>query len=247
MDIHGKHFLVTGGSSGIGLGLSCKLLEEGALVTVIDLQPPPADLEDFQSFKYFSCDISNPVQVESALALANKELGPIHCLVNNAGIMHSEPLVNLLNKIKPQHSLEAWNKVLSINLTGSFLVTRIVATNMIQHRIKGLIINVSSICSKGNIGQSAYSASKAGLEAMTHVWAKELNPMGIRCCCLSPGFVETTGAKAALNPNILESWISQVPLKRLATVDELVQGMLFLIENDFFNGKVLSLDGGLRI
>ena len=135
MDIHGKHFLVTGGSSGIGLGLSSKLLEEGALVTVIDLQTPPADLEDFQSFKYFSCDISNPVQVESALALANKELGPIHCLVNNAGIMHSEPLV-VFNKIKPQHSW-AWNKVLSINLTGSFLVTRIVATNMIQHRIKG--------------------------------------------------------------------------------------------------------------
>ena len=118
---------------------------------------------------------------------------------------------------------------------------------MVRRRIKGLIINVSSICAQGNIGQSAYSASKAGLEAMTHVWAKELNPMGIRCCCLAPGFVDTVGAKQALNSSTLESWISQVPLKRLATIDELVDGMLFLIQNDFFNGKVLNLDGGLRI
>lgn len=247
MDIPGKHFLITGGSSGIGLGLSRKLLEQGALVSVLDLQPPPPDLEGFQSFSYSSCDISDPDQVDSAIALLTKDSGPIHCLVNNAGIMHSEPLVNLLDKRSPQHSLETWNKVLSVNLTGSFLVARSVATHMIRHRTKGLIINVSSICSKGNIGQSAYSASKAGLEAMTHVWAKELNPMGIRCCCLSPGFVDTTGAKAALNTKILDSWISQVPLKRLATIEELVQGMLFLIENDFFNARVLSLDGGLRI
>jgi len=247
MDIHDNHFLITGASSGIGLGLCRKLLAQGARVTVLDLQQPPADLEDHQSLNYACCDISNPQQVERTLSHILDDVGPVHCLVNNAGIMHSEPLVNLLDKNTPQHSLEAWNKVLSINLTGSFLLARTIASAMVRRRIKGLIINVSSICAQGNIGQSAYSASKAGLEAMTHVWAKELNPMGIRCCCLAPGFVDTVGAKQALNSTTLESWISQVPLKRLATIDELVDGMLFLIQNDFFNGKVLNLDGVLRI
>lgn len=247
MDINHKHFLITGGSAGIGFGLTQKLIQNGARVTILDLQSPPSIELESECLNSYRCDISDSHQVDSVLTDVFNEIGPVDCLVNNAGIMPSEPLVNLLNKEHPQHSLETWDKVISINLTGPFLVSRKVATHMASNRIKGLIINVSSICAQGNIGQTAYSASKAGLEAMTHVWAKELNTLGIRCCCLAPGFVDTVGGKEALNSKVLESWISQVPLRRLAKIDELVHAIFFLIENDFFNDKVLRLDGGLRI
>ena len=242
MNIYGKHFVVTGGSAGIGWAISSTLLAKGAKVSILDINLP----ENIEA-NYFHCDISDSKSVDCALSSAFKDVGNVDCLINNAGVMSSEPLVNIFDKQTPYHSLETWQNVININLTGSFLVGRAVASHMVRNRIQGLIINVSSICAEGNIGQTAYSASKAGVESMSKVWAKELNPLGIRCCCLAPGFVETQGMKAALQDRVLESWLSKVPLKRLASTDELVHGVLFLISNDFFNGKTLSLDGGLSI
>ena len=190
MEIIGKHVVITGGSAGIGLATASTLLEKGALVSILDINPP-----NISSFNYFNCDISDPHSVESALSSVFKDVGNVDCLINNAGIMSSEPLVNLFDKSSPFHTLETWENVIRINLTGTFLVGRQVAAHMVKNRIKGLIINISSICADGNIGQTAYSASKAGVESMSKVWAKELNPLGIRCCCLSPGFVETQGMK----------------------------------------------------
>jgi len=145
------------------------------------------------------------------------------------------------------HGLEEWDKVISSNLTSVFLVSRRVAEKMVRTRTKGVIVNISSISAKGNVGQSAYSAAKAGVEAMTAVWAKELAPYGIRVAAVAPGFVGTDSTRTVLSESVLAETISRVPLRRLGEAGEIAKAVMFILDNDFFHGKVLSVDGGLRI
>lgn len=108
-------------------------------------------------------------------------------------------------------------------------------------------MNISSISAKGNAGQSAYSAAKAGLEALTKVWAKELSPMGIRCFAIAPGFCDTESTHTAISKPVLQETINHVPLKRLGTTQEIAAFIVAGIKNDFLNGKILEIDGGLVI
>jgi 3-oxoacyl-[acyl-carrier protein] reductase len=118
---------------------------------------------------------------------------------------------------------------------------------MIFKKRKGVIINISSISAQGNVGQSAYSASKAGVEALTKTWSKELAMFGIRSTCIAPGFFDTPSTKEKVNTHMLEKWEKSIPLKRLGNLDELLTSVEFIIANDYFNGKILSIDGGLNL
>jgi 3-oxoacyl-[acyl-carrier protein] reductase len=143
-------------------------------------------------------------------------------------------------------SLAQWQAVIDVNLSGVFLCGREAATHMIKFGHGGAIINISSISRAGNAGQSNYSAAKAGVAAMAITWAKELSRFGIRTGAIAPGFVQTDILKD-MKPEVLERTLAAVPLKRAGLADEIAHGVIFILTNDYFTGRVLEIDGGLRI
>lgn len=249
MDLEGKKAIVTGGAAGFGLRLTERLAEGGSAVVVFDVNAEAiAALEArLPTVRGVLCDVSNDTQVDRAVEIALDHLGSIDILVNNAGIMRSAPLVNILARGDRRHSRELWHKVMDVNLNSVFYLSSTVAERMLSARSKGVIVNITSIAAQGNAGQSAYAATKAAVEALTKVWAKELGLFGIRCGAVSPGFADTHGGADALEVELLDRWVSQVPLRRLGAIDEIVDAILFIIKNDFFNGRVLNIDGGLVI
>ena len=118
---------------------------------------------------------------------------------------------------------------------------------MVEHRTKGLIINVSSISANGNVGQSAYSAAKAAVNALTVTWSKELGMFGIRSTAIAPGIVDTSSTQRSLSEANIRKWKKNTPLGRLGKLEEISESVKFIIENDFFNGRILEIDGGLKI
>ena len=249
MIISEQKAIVTGGASGLGRCLVDKLIQRGARVTVFDINNDGLQEVSRQhpAVECVCCDITDPEQVAKHLGAYHKKAGAAHILINNAGILYSEPLVKFGEAGLQMHSLEAWHRVLACNLHSIFDMSRHVAAAMIRSRIKGVIVNISSVAAAGNSGQTAYSAAKAGVNALTAVWAKELGAMGIRVVAVAPGFIETASTKQALSEAVLQETIKRVPLKRLGKPEELADGVIAVIENDFFNGKVFELDGGLVI
>ncbi|WP_297831400.1 SDR family oxidoreductase, partial [Pseudomonas sp.] len=126
------------------------------------------------------------------------------------------------------------------------LCTREVAAKMIELKNQGAIINISSISRAGNVGQSNYSAAKAGVAAATVTWAKELARYGIRVAAIAPGFIETE-MTLGMKPEALEKMTAGIPLKRMGKPEEIAHSAAYILENDYFSGRILELDGGLRI
>ncbi|MFN4972684.1 MAG: SDR family oxidoreductase [Bacteroidota bacterium] len=190
------------------------------------------------------CDLTNRTSVNKLMnELAAKF--KISVIINNAGWIHSEPLVNLLNKDNPSHNFDNWDKVIKLNLYTCFNVGAESAAMMMKQRIKGCIINVSSIAANGNIGQTAYAAAKAGIDAMTKTWCKELGIFKIRSVAVAPGFIDTASTHESLSDAVIEKWKKQIPISSLGSLDHIAQTIKFIIENDYINGKTIAVDGGL--
>jgi len=170
-----------------------------------------------------------------------------NALINNAGVIHSQPLVNMLAKGDRVHSHDDWRRILAANLDSVFLVTGRVVDRMLSKRTKGVVVSVSSIAAKGNAGQSAYAAAKAGVNALTMTWAKELGAMGLRFVSVAPGFIDTPSTNAALSEATITKLKQQVPLRRLGDLESVYQAIRYAIENEYVNGTVLDVDGGLVI
>ena len=166
-------------------------------------------------------------------------------LINNAGITKDGLLIKVKDDKIETMSLDSFQRVIDVNLTGVFLCSR-EAAKIMQPKKQGVIINISSVSRAGNMGQTNYSAAKAGVDAMTVTWSKELARYNIRCAAIAPGYIATEMVKA-INPAILEKIVSKVPLRRLGEMSEISRTAQFIIENDFVNGKILEIDGGLRI
>jgi 3-oxoacyl-[acyl-carrier protein] reductase len=249
MKLNEKKVIVTGGASGIGMTLINQLIDEGALVGVFDIDEGALLRlgERYPSLYCKGCDVSRPDSVEMAVDDFFKKFGRIDVLVNNAGIVHSALLVALGPRGIVSHDIGMWDKVISTNLSSVFYVTAQVVQRMVSQRTKGVIVNVSSISAAGNIGQSAYSAAKAGVVALTVTWAKELGALGIRVAGIAPGFTKTDTTIGSMSETILNNWIRDTPLRRMAKPMEIADGIVFILKNDFFNGRVLEIDGGLRI
>ena len=249
MNISESIILITGGAKGIGNHLAVSFSGAAKKVIVIDKDQEALDAIDKRSgISCYACDLTDPEQVSKTIEVVFNECGNINVLINNAGLIHSEPLLNIIKRDDPKHSIENWKKTIDTNLNAVFYVTVNVVEKMYQKRIKnGVIINISSISAQGNMGQSAYSAAKAAVEAMTKTWSKELGMFKIRSAAIAPGFFNTESTKNSLSENVLSKWEQSVPLKRLGNLDEIVSGAKFIIENDYFNGKILSIDGGLTI
>jgi 3-oxoacyl-[acyl-carrier protein] reductase len=249
MELRGKKVIVTGGVRGLGRAMVDKLIANEAAVTVFDLNVAGLDeLRKQQTgVNCIECDVSDYEQVSLGTRRYHEEFGAADVLINNAGILYSEPLVRVTAAGVARHDAAMWNKVLAADLNSVFYMTSCIVEKMITTRTRGLIVNISSVSAGGNAGQSAYSAAKAGVNALTAVWAKELGPMGIRVVAVAPGFTETDSTKEALSESTLRETIKKVPLRRLGQPDEIADGVLSVIRNDFFNGKVLELDGGLVV
>lgn len=249
MKVSGKTYLVTGGASGLGLAMVRRLSSLGAQVVVFDKNEEAlaAVSHHVKDILCISCDLLSPKSIEKSLDKAWDECGTIHGLINNAGTLYSAPLIGIGPNGLDVHDIDAWKQVIDINLNAVFYVTANYVSRMVKSRIRGVVVNISSVSAAGNAGQSAYSAAKAGVEALTVTWSKELGPWGIRVVGLAPGFNETSSTHDAISESILERIRQEVPIGRLGDPAEVAHAVQFLIENDYVNGVTLKLDGGLRI
>jgi 3-oxoacyl-[acyl-carrier protein] reductase len=248
MDIKNKCCLVTGAGRGLGRQIALDLVGGGASVHVCDvseeaLKSMKDDCRDLP-VTFHICDVADESSVKAMFAeIAGA--GTLDVLVNNAGITRDGLLLKMNEHETRTMPLENFKAVIDVNLTGVFLCAREAAAIMARNG-GGVIINLSSVSRAGNFGQTNYSASKAGVDAMTVTWSKELARYGIRCAAVAPGYINTEMV-AAIKPEILEKITSQVPLRRLGEMTEISRTVRFIIENDYVNGKILEIDGGQRI
>jgi 3-oxoacyl-[acyl-carrier protein] reductase len=241
MDPAGKSIIVAGGAGQLGRVIVATLRGRGARVAVLDSEPREVE----PGVPTFAADAADERQVAKALEAVIGALGRVDVLVNCLGLIHSEPLVNLLNPERRRHQVDSWDKVIRANLTAPFVLTTQVAEYMATTRTKGIIVNLSSIAAAGNPGQSAYSAAKAGVDALTVAWGKELGLLGIRVVGIAPGFMDVPSTHAALSNAALRDWVRKTPLRRLGAADEVVQAVMFAIQNDYLNARTIQIDGGL--
>lgn len=243
MDATDRVALVTGGANGIGRCVVDRLAERCRSVAVLDLGVPEEPAAP--NVSWHGVDVSDADAVSATVREVAGQHDGIDVCVNNAGIMHSEPLVNVLDREDRRHRLDTWQRVIDVDLTGVFLVTVNVVDEMVARRSGGVIVNVSSVAARGNPGQSAYSAAKAGVDALTATWGKELGVHGIRVVGIAPGFTETEGGASALGERALAERVRQTPLRRLGAVDDIAGAVIAVVENDFITATTVRVDGGL--
>lgn len=246
MKTNGSLALVTGGASGLGLAITQELLGEGAKVAVFDRDVNALKRLPQEVFG-FIVDVTQPKMVNKAVNEMVAQHGPVEILINNAGVIFSEPFVNLTNPSALMHDYGRFRDSLTLNMDSVFIMTRAVVEQMVKNRIGGVIVNISSISANGNEGQVAYSSAKAAVNAMTVTLAKELGRWGIRCNAVAPGFIDTESTHLALSSSALKHVEDNTPLRRLGTAVDVAKAVRSLIENDFINGEILRVDGGLRI
>ncbi len=252
MEIQNKVIAVTGAAQGLGRIFSVDLAKKGAQLALIDISED--NLKETQRIceevgvmaRCYKADISNETEVENLFQTIVQDFGTIDGLINNAGIIRDGLLIKKKDGEISKMSGQKWQQVIDVNLTGVFLCGRETAEQLIKLEKGGVIINISSISKAGNMGQSNYSAAKAGVAAMTVTWAKELAKFGIRVGAIAPGFVNTEMV-ASMKPEIVEKTKSTIPLRRLAEPQEISHAAVFILENEYFTGRVIELDGGLRL
>ena len=254
MQIKDNHFVITGAAQGLGAAIALELARHGAKLGLLDVNPEALGSVGERCLDAgagachgLGCDVADENAVGEAFAALEAELGPVRGLVNNAGILRDGMLVKVKDgDIVDRLSLEQWQSVIDVNLTGVFLCGREAASSMINNNLGGVIVNISSISRAGNIGQSNYAAAKAGVAALTTTWARELARYGIRSAAIAPGVFETEMV-ASLKPEAHDRITGAVPLKRTGAVEELAHAVRFIVENDYYSGRILELDGGLRL
>lgn len=246
MKLAGARVVVTGGASGLGLAIAESLQQAGAIPIILDRDREALDTAGARlGCPGYLIELTDPDAIDRVVATLCDEHGIPQGLVNNAGILRSAPLLSLGSSGDARHSIALWNEVLAVNLTSVFLVTRAVTDRMVRQRVRGAIVSMSSISAQGNAGQTAYSAAKAGVEAMTRVWAKELGPLGLRFVAVAPGYVDTASTRDAVPADILENLRRETPLRRLGKPEQVAQTVLFALQNDMITGTTLAVDGGL--
>jgi 3-oxoacyl-[acyl-carrier protein] reductase len=247
MEFTDKKVIITGGARGMGRRFAMDLKALGAKPFVVDVVQETLDgLRSETGIPGAVVDVSNEKGVEAFFAAYTVEHGAPDVLINNAGITADALFIKQKGEDISKFPLASWEKVLNVNLTGVFLCAREAAFHMVKHRVKGVIVNISSISRAGNAGQTNYSASKSAVDSMTVTWAKELSKFGIRVGAVAPGYINTEMV-AKIRPDVLEKLIEKIPAGRLGEMAEISQAVQFIIRNDFFTGRVLEVDGGMRI
>ncbi len=247
--------IVTGAASGMGRVFAMEIARGGGQVVAADLQAQALaqlcqEAEGLPG-RIFSqvANVAREEDVATLMSNAHQQMGGLNVLVNNAGIFRDGLLVRPdkeTGAVKKM-SLEQWNQVIAVDLTGPFLCTRDFAAKMIETRCpKSVVVNISSVARHGNPGQSNYSAAKAGLVADTALWGKELARFGVRVGAVAPGFVDTPILQG-MRPEMLQKMLAGVPLNRAGSPEEVWTGVKFIIECEYFTGRCLDIDGGLTL
>jgi 3-oxoacyl-[acyl-carrier protein] reductase len=244
INLNGKVAIVTGGARGIGKATCLKLASLGASIVVADMNPETtnATAEELKSKGYKAIAVLGNVSVEAdaqnLIDTAKKEFGSVDILVNNAGITRD----TLLMRMKK----EQWDAVIAVNLTGTYLCTQAAIKVMMKQENGGSIINLSSISGEnGNIGQTNYSASKAGVIGFTKAVALEMASRKVRCNAIAPGFIATEMTEA-IPENIKAGMVAAIPLKRAGLPEDIANGIAFLASDasSFITGHILDINGG---
>ena len=253
MDIKGKTIAVTGGGRGLGRAMALEFAAHGGNVALIDLNA--TDLEETRArvaalgvqARTYLCNVTQEESVIATMDAIARDFGSLDVLINNAGIVKDALLIKVKDgAVVGKMTLDQWNAVIGVNLTGVFLCGREAAERMVRAGRGGVIVNISSISKDGNAGQTNYTAAKAGVAAMSTTWAKELARYGIRVGAIAPGFC-ATDILSSMSPETLAKVTAPVPLKRLGEASEIAHAVRFIFENDFFTGRCLDIDGGLRL
>ncbi|MDF5724712.1 MAG: SDR family oxidoreductase [Rhizonema sp. PD37] len=251
MKLEDVRAIVTGAASGIGRCIAIELARAGGSVVGgdIDLEGlKELETEGFGlSGKIFGIklDVANESTVKNFVEEAFTKLGYVNALVNNAGILRDGLLINRDEEgWSRKLPTSQWKKVMDVNLSGPFFMAREFAAVVIERNISpSLIVNISSITRAGNPGQSNYSASKAGLDALTRTWALELAPWGFRVAGIAPGLTETP-ILGYVSPEVQAEIIAKIPLGRMAKPYEIWQAMRFIVECDYLTASTIEVDGG---
>ncbi len=255
MDINGTSAIVTGGASGIGEAAARQLAAKGAIVVVADLNAEKGEaLAKEIGGAFVNVDVTDTEQIQTAVNTA-VELAPLWSLVNSAGIGWAQRTIGRDGNPDSAHNLDAFKKVIAINLIGTFDAVRLAATAMSLNEPnesgeRGAIVNMASVAAfDGQIGQASYSASKGGVVGMTLPVARDLSAAGIRLNTIAPGLIDTPiygegeaseAFKANLGQNVLFP-------KRLGKPSELASMVVELVTNSYMNAETIRVDGGIRM
>jgi NAD(P)-dependent dehydrogenase (short-subunit alcohol dehydrogenase family) len=255
MDLTNSTAIVTGGASGIGAACVRRLAARGATVVIADLQADKGEaLAEEVKGVFAQVDVTKTEQITAAVEQA-AQIAPLKACVNSAGIGWAQRTIGKDGLLESAHSLEAFSKVVAINLIGTFDMTRQAATVMSRNDPdpngqRGAIVNMASVAAfDGQIGQASYSASKGGVVGMTLPIARDLAAAGIRINTVAPGLIDTPIYDAFPDPEEFKANLGKNVLfpKRLGTADELASMVLELLTNDYMNAEVVRVDGGIRM
>ncbi len=242
-DLKDAVVIITGSGRGIGKGIAEVFADYGSKIVITDIDADTAKAtaaeiaqKGVETLSYI-CDVSKYDQVEAMVADVAAKWGKIDILVNNAGIT----MDGMFLRMKP----EQWQKVIDINLTGTYNCTSAVVQVMRKAK-KGAIINISSIAAGGNPGQANYSASKAGVIGFTKALGKELAPMGIRVNAIAPGFIQTAMTDK-IPEKLREQMLQAIPMKRPGQPEDIAKAILFLASGlaSYITAQVIDVNGGL--
>ena len=240
-DLKNKNVIITGASGGIGNSIVKKLYENGAniLASGTKLERLKELKSNFEKIKILTFDISQTDKIEEFIDDATKEIGDnLDCIINNAGITQDNLAIRM--------SFDEWKKVIDINLTSTFLMSKFAIKKMLKNKY-GKIINITSVVGHtGNLGQANYTASKAGIIAMSKSLALEYAKKNININCISPGFIKTTMTDK-IDDKFKENIISKIPSGRLGEPEDVANAVLFLAsdQSDYINGETLHVNGGM--
>lgn len=250
MKLSDARAIVTGAASGLGYYFSHQLAAEGAAVAACDIDSE--GLERLRAavagrggrFITQKVDVSQEAGVVTFVEEAARSLGGINVLVNNAGVLRDGLLAQEEDGWVRKLPSAQWRRVMDVNLTGAYLMAREVVADILSRGVsESVIVNISSVTRAGNPGQSNYSASKAGLDAATRTWALELAHRGVRVGSIAPGVIETPILKH-VSEEAKESLTANIPLGRVGTPHDIWLALKFIIECDYFTGRVVEVDGG---
>jgi NAD(P)-dependent dehydrogenase (short-subunit alcohol dehydrogenase family) len=252
MRIQGGVFLVTGGASGLGAGTARLLASQGAQVVIADMKAADGAAlaaELGNQVRFVETNVASEESARAAIDAAIAAFGRLDGLVNCAGIVHGEKVVGK----DGVHSLDAFKRVIDVNLVGTFNMIRLAAGAMVTNQPsasgeRGVIVSTASVAAyEGQFGQAAYAASKGGIVAMTLPIARELARSGIRVMTIAPGIMETP-MLLGMAPEVQEALGKMVPFpSRLGRAEEFASLVAHIFENPYLNGEVIRLDGAIRM
>ena len=242
MRLKNKIALITGGANGIGLATAERFAKEGAKIILWDVSDQGNEIAERLKMEgheiiFKKVSVTNQDEVQKAMTEAHEHFGRIDILINNAGITRDRTLLKM--------TMQEWDDVISVNLTGVFICTQAVAPIMKEQNYGRIVSASSNVAIRGNFGQTNYVATKSAIIGMTKVWAMELGRYNITVNCIAPGFITTTMTEA-MPEEVRKQSIPHIPLGKWGVPDDIANGYLYLASDEasFVSGICLTIDGG---